>query len=651
MTPQVTYSLREIDGGPNYYSQFINSLPSDPNFFPIGVWFESVTSQSDINLDKAAGLNTYVVITSSSNFNLIQSNGMYLIAQQDQLANNATVQATAEGLIIADEIDMTQGPGTGYATLESRISGLPAAWDNHLLYNNYGKGVMFWETDAQAARFVNGTASFGPYQHIVSADTYWFTDPNIDAGSEGGRLLNNGQPLTYDQTRLAANYGYTVDRMRYLDSLDGVLQPVWSFVEVGWPFTETAAQGARAIEPEEIQAAVWHSLIAGARGIVYFNHSFGGPDQTQHALRDPDYAEERAAVTETDALIQQLAPVLNSPFDDGFVSVNSSVRAAAQYYQGEHYVFAGATINGAATAPDTFTLAGITNGTAIVINENRSIPIVNGQFSDTFADGNAIHIYHIVTDGIPTPTPGSVSISDVTISEGNSGTKVATFTVTRSGGTAAFDVSFATSNGSATTADGDYAAASGTLHFAANQNTQTISVMINGDTKVEANETFNVDLSNATNGATISDSQGVGTITNDDVGVIVGSDGNDTLIGGDGNDVLDGRGGIDTLFGGAGGDTFVFGNKIEADGDKVMDFVHGVDKLDFHLIDAREFRSGDQAFRFDGYNAGKHRNGDLWLAEDQATNVTHVYADTGPTVFHVDLTGTNLGLTASDFIL
>ena len=92
----------------------------------------------------------------------------------------------------------------------------------------------------------------------------------------------------------------------------------------------------------------------------------------------------------------------------------------------------------------------------------------------------------------------------------------ATFTVTRSGGTAAFDVNYATSNGTATVADGDYVAASNTLHFGANQNTQTISVTINGDTKVEANETFNVGLSNATNGATISDGQGVGTITNDD---------------------------------------------------------------------------------------------------------------------------------------
>ena len=138
----------------------------------------------------------------------------------------------------------------------------------------------------------------------------------------------------------------------------------------------------------------------------------------------------------------------------------------AKYYDGEHYVFAGSTVNGVDTGMDTFTLAGITNGTAEVINEGRTISIVNGQFSDNFADGNAIHIYHIIADGTQQPSAGSVSINDVTISEGDSGTKLETFTVTRSGGTAAFDVSFTTSNGSATTADGDYAATSGLLHFA-----------------------------------------------------------------------------------------------------------------------------------------------------------------------------------------
>ena len=111
---------------------------------------------------------------------------------------------------------------------------------------------------------------------------------------------------------------------------------------------------------------------------------------------------------------------------------------------------------------------------------------------------------------------GSVSIDDVTITEGNGGTQLATFTVTRSGGTAAFAVNFATADDSATVADHDYVANAGTLNFGAGVNTQTISVTVNGDTKLEANETFFVNLSGATNGATISDNQGIGTISNDD---------------------------------------------------------------------------------------------------------------------------------------
>src|SRR5262249_14305338 len=75
---------------------------------------------------------------------------------------------------------------------------------------------------------------------------------------------------------------------------------------------------------------------------------------------------------------------------------------------------------------------------------------------------------------------------------------------------------FATSDGTALVADGDYVATSGTLQFAANENTKTISVTINGDTNVEANESFSVFLSDGTYGATISRSQVVATITTDD---------------------------------------------------------------------------------------------------------------------------------------
>ena len=123
----------------------------------------------------------------------------------------------------------------------------------------------------------------------------------------------------------------------------------------------------------------------------------------------------------------------------------------------------------------------------------------------------------------PVPVAGSVSINDVSITEGNNGTQTLTFTVTRSGGTTVFNVTYATADGTATTADGDYAANSNTQQFAANENTKTVSIVINGDTKAEGKETFTVNLSNATNGATIGDGQGLGTISNDDSGTIVSS--------------------------------------------------------------------------------------------------------------------------------
>jgi hypothetical protein len=112
--------------------------------------------------------------------------------------------------------------------------------------------------------------------------------------------------------------------------------------------------------------------------------------------------------------------------------------------------------------------------------------------------------------------PGSISINDMQISEGNSGTKLETFTVTRSGGTAAFDVTFTTSDNNATVADSDYTAKTGTLHFDTNVNTQTISIAITGDIKFESDETFFVNLSGATSGVSISDGQGISTISNDD---------------------------------------------------------------------------------------------------------------------------------------
>ena len=110
-----------------------------------------------------------------------------------------------------------------------------------------------------------------------------------------------------------------------------------------------------------------------------------------------------------------------------------------------------------------------------------------------------------------------ISINSVSVKEGNSGTKLMTFTVTLS---AAYDqavtVNFATHDDSATIAGGDYVATSGTLTFSPGQTTKTFTVTIKGDTKKEADESFYVLLSGASSNALIPDAYGWGTILNDD---------------------------------------------------------------------------------------------------------------------------------------
>ncbi|HUQ32902.1 MAG TPA: Calx-beta domain-containing protein [Pyrinomonadaceae bacterium] len=143
---------------------------------------------------------------------------------------------------------------------------------------------------------------------------------------------------------------------------------------------------------------------------------------------------------------------------------------------------------------------------------NLSTP-ANATISDTQGQGT------ITNDDAAPPLP-AITIDDVTVTEGNSGTKTATFTVSLSiSPTSIVTVDYATANGTAT-AGSDYQATTGTLTFNPGETTKTIGVTINGDTVVEANETFFVNLTNAVN-AFISDGQGLGTIQNDDTANLV----------------------------------------------------------------------------------------------------------------------------------
>lgn len=120
----------------------------------------------------------------------------------------------------------------------------------------------------------------------------------------------------------------------------------------------------------------------------------------------------------------------------------------------------------------------------------------------------------------------SFSISDAMIMEGNAGTQLLTFTVTRSSTATAETINYSTADNTAQdeNGDGDYQSKSGMLSFGIGDNSEDITITINGDTKIEADETFFVNLSGQSNGS-IADGQGVGTIKNDDFATLTLSGG------------------------------------------------------------------------------------------------------------------------------
>jgi VCBS repeat-containing protein len=112
-----------------------------------------------------------------------------------------------------------------------------------------------------------------------------------------------------------------------------------------------------------------------------------------------------------------------------------------------------------------------------------------------------------------------IHVSDPTVSEGDTGDTTLTFTVTRTGLTDAFQVNYATHDGTAT-AGSDYDATSGVLSFATGEMSKTVQVTVHGDITFEPNETVLLNLSGQTNGAILVDSQGAGTIANDDIALV-----------------------------------------------------------------------------------------------------------------------------------
>ncbi|MEO6325784.1 MAG: ExeM/NucH family extracellular endonuclease [Thermoanaerobaculia bacterium] len=178
--------------------------------------------------------------------------------------------------------------------------------------------------------------------------------------------------------------------------------------------------------------------------------------------------------------------------------------------------------------PDTAT-TGAKNGNAAADRTalSSTIPalsIANGatfwiRWTDIDAtgadDGLSVDDFSLTPNG--TVVLPNLTVNDVSLNEGNAGTTSFIFTVSLSAPAGAGGVTFDIATADVTAvAPGDYTAKSLTGQtIPAGSSTYSFTVLVNGDLTPEINDTFVVNVTNAT-GANLTDPQGLGTIVNDD---------------------------------------------------------------------------------------------------------------------------------------
>lgn len=387
-------SVLPVDSGeftPRYFAKWTNGMPTDPAFFPIGVWLQDPNRVRDGKVNalnyKDAGVNTFVNLwefpsraDSAARLETIRKYGLHAIASGyegsavdgTRKINGFGAADVLDGYGIGDEQDMSSGPHVGPADVSAAASAIRAADPSRPVYNNFGKAfsVYPWigaqEDDA-------GLRAYCSQIDIVSSDYYAATDQHEPADMH-----------TPDY------YGRAVDHVR---DLCGRQKPVWGFVETGHPggsagYPPYSSNGV--IAADTIEQAVWSMLAHGANGIIYFVHDFFPDGLTEDGLFD--HPANLAVVKRVNADIRAVAPILNAQRQPTGLTVDgadATLRADADGW----YVIAAAKGNGPAKA--SFTIEEASGRDVEVVGENRTLHAdANGTWFDNLS-GWGHHMYRI----------------------------------------------------------------------------------------------------------------------------------------------------------------------------------------------------------------------------------------------------------------
>jgi hypothetical protein len=375
------------------YAGWSRGAPTDPSFFPIGVWLQGswhATEMADLGINVYIGNNAGTDMLAAADLAALKSHGIYAIVGQDAVGLANIDDPTIVGWwMTPDEPDNAQddgmggyGPPVAPATLVTRYNAYKAADPTRPIYLGLGQGVAYdgWEGRGSNAP---PESQYVPAADIVAFDIYPYNNCGGDANEK----------VTCGQFWLNA---YGVDRLHTWSNRN---QAVWTDFET----TVIAAGTTSGPTAAQVRSEVWLALIHGANGVTYFLDTWNPSFREDGIFASTTMVD---AVTALNAQIKSLAPALNSATLPNVVSVSSSNSAAPVEIlvkaRGQTlYVFAAVSRAGTATA--TFGVSGLGGrATATVIGESRTVAVTGGSFSDDFA-ANAVHLYQIDLGAVACP--------------------------------------------------------------------------------------------------------------------------------------------------------------------------------------------------------------------------------------------------------
>ena len=390
--------------GDGAFAPWQNGQSTDPGFFPIAVWLQSPNNAGRY---QAIGINLYVGLwqgPTEAQMNTLRRFNMPVICHQNEWAR----QHLDEKLIVAwmhgDEPDNAHKFASYWQGDKDRIkAGWPEIYERLGLdskpYRGYGPPVppAWIINDYQGIKRVDPVR---PVLMNLGQGVAW--EDYIGRGERTGMLEDypayiqgcdivsfDIYPACHSKPAVAQKLWYVprgVDRLR---AWAGPSKPVWTCIEctqINHPTTKAT--------PEQIKCEVWMAIIHGARGLIYFSHTWQPSFVEAGLLADQRTAE---AVRDINAQVQTLASVINGPTLEGEVKTSTTPRATqvdttVRKTEDALYVFA-VDMQGKTTCAN-FQIKDFDTGKAEVLGEGRSLTIREGRFTDDFNPWG-VHIYRV----------------------------------------------------------------------------------------------------------------------------------------------------------------------------------------------------------------------------------------------------------------